>query len=167
MTRRELILYATPVGPLADAVDAYFAAAEPTTANDYPPHCTLTGFFHREPRRADEVAAELQGLVNSAGPVPVDGVIVRSLHVGPDWVGLELHSPFCEALTAHFIADHRLEVNDDALRPKDWLHLSLAYGADDLAAHAAMASAMIDPTLPCTWEVGLWERAGTDWARLS
>ena len=43
----ELILYATPTGPLADACAAYFGAVEPTTAQTYPPHVTLTGFFHR------------------------------------------------------------------------------------------------------------------------
>ena len=48
MSRRELILYATPTGPLADACDRFFAAVEsigPTVAQTYPPHCTLTGFF--------------------------------------------------------------------------------------------------------------------------
>ncbi len=167
MTRRELILYATPVGPLAEAIEAYFGAVEPTTANDYPPHCTLTGFFHRRPARANEIADEVRNLVASTGPVPEDGVVVRDLHLDADWVGLELHSPFCEEFTARFVAEHQSDPTDDALRPKDWLHLSLAYGVDDLTTHAATASEVIDPALPCTWEIALWERSGAAWTRLS
>ncbi|MDG2026150.1 MAG: hypothetical protein P8J50_03515 [Acidimicrobiales bacterium] len=50
MSRAELILYATPTGPLAEELDrlfAQFAERAPTTAQTYPPHCTLTGFFQR------------------------------------------------------------------------------------------------------------------------
>jgi alpha-D-ribose 1-methylphosphonate 5-triphosphate diphosphatase len=48
--RRELILYATPTRPLADQCNTFFEAAAdlgPTSAQLYPPHCTLTGFFRR------------------------------------------------------------------------------------------------------------------------
>ena len=65
MTERELILYACPIGPLADDLDAYFSQVTarfgPTTAQTYPVHCTLTGFFRRRGERADEVLTHLGG----------------------------------------------------------------------------------------------------------
>ncbi len=55
MPRAQLILYAIPTGLLAEQCDRLFRmvrAIAPTTAQTYPPHCTLTGFFQR-PENAD------------------------------------------------------------------------------------------------------------------
>jgi ubiquitin-associated SH3 domain-containing protein len=160
--RRELILYATPTGPLADAVDRYFeevaATAGATTAQTYPPHCTLTGFFRRTSDRADEVIAETAEVIGSLGPVPAGAVDVVGLTTTDDWVGLELRSPWLIEATAAVVAAHTVLPGDDALRPKDWLHLSLAYGVDDLAPHAELARRRVDPTSDHRWSIGLWER---------
>lgn len=168
--RRELILYATPTGPLAAACDRYFDVARstlgPTTAHDFPPHCTLTGFFRRDHRRADEVVTELGTAIRDAGPVPPESVEVVALGCHDGWVGLELRSAWLQRLTAWIVAAHRLTPGDDALRPKDWLHLSLAYGVDgDLGPYARLAGEVVDPGAPAGWEVAVWERAGVRWTR--
>ena len=159
----ELILYATPTGPLADACAAYFGAVEPTTAQTYPPHVTLTGFFHRR---------DAAGVIDAAATiddVPPGVVEVRRLNCTDDWVGLEIGSTWLEAATAAF-ADRTPPpgVGEDEIRRKDWLHLSLAYGVTDLAPHAEHARRAIDPALAAGWEVALWERStGGRWDRLT
>lgn len=159
--RRELILYATPTGPLADAIMAYFERVDElgsTTAQSYPPHCTLTGFFRRDSNGTDRVAAELAVAIRRAGPPPVEWVEVVQLMVTDRWVGLELRSPWMLDFTARFVDEHGRRPGDDPIRLKDWLHLSLAYGLPELGPHARLACDMIDPSLDVGWELALWER---------
>ncbi len=163
--RRELILYATPEGELGRQCRRYFevAAAEigPTTAQTYPPHVTLTGFFRRADPRADEVVAEMLEVVRDHGPPPPDSIEAEH-HRADDWVGLAVRSPWLEGVTARVVAGHRLEPGDDALRPKSWLHLSLAYGrlpdGTTLDRYRHLASDLVDPAAPGPWAVSLWER---------
>ena len=161
---RELILYATPVGQLADACREYFAFVEPTTAQDYPPHITLTGFFCRsDPSIAIDAARRV---IADAGPVPADAVHVTRLACSDGWVGLEITSPWLEQLTRAFADLVPAGPDEDTIRCKDWLHLSLAYGRPDLAVHAAEATRRIDPAAPVQWDVALWERDDRGvWAR--
>ena len=174
VTRRQLILYATPAGPLADACERYYSAASaigPTAAQTYPPHCTLTGFFHRSPHQADQVIAEMKALISDAGRVPDGAVGVEGPTVIEGWVGLELASPWLADLTARIVACHRLRPGDDALRPKNWLHLSLAYGIASPARvepFAELAQELVTPAAPAVWEVAVWERTGRergDWVQ--
>lgn len=161
-------MYATPTGPLADACTRFFAEAtsiEPTTAQTYPPHVTLTGFFHRTSPRADGVTAEVRELLADLGPVPDGAVTVEELRVEPGWIGLVITSPWLLDVVGRFVASHRLEGDDDPLRPKDWLHLSLAYGVDDLDPYRRLA-ATFPADAAAGWEVGLWERTTTGgWLR--
>lgn len=158
----ELILYATPTGPLADACAAYFDAVQSTTAQTYPPHVTLTGFFHRRDRREPIDAASV------VGEVPAGVVEIRRLTCNEDWVGLEVDSPWLEAAAASFAQRMPPAAGEDDIRVKDWLHLSLAYGVPDLGVHADRARQEIDVTQPVGWEVGLWERShGDHWERLT
>lgn len=158
----ELILYATPSGPLADACSRYFAAVEPTVAQTYPPHVTLTGFFHRhDARRATAAAIALD-------PVPVEAVEIKRLVCSDEWVGLEVGSPWLETAAAGFAERVQPGAGEDEIRLKDWLHLSLAYGIDDLARHGARAEVEIDVTADVAWEVALWERSEDNgWERLT
>lgn len=158
----ELILYATPTGPLAQACAKYFSDVAPTTAQAYPPHVTLTGFFHRrDPAAAVDAASSIDA-------VPPRSVEVRGLICNDDWIGLEIGSVWLESVTASFAERTPPAVGEDDIRCKDWLHLSLAYGIADLAAHAARARAGIDPAAGVGWEVALWERLDGDrWTRLS
>ncbi len=168
--RRELILYATPTGELAEAIDRYFAEVDAslgsTTAQAYPPHCTLTGFFRRSHAGAEAAIAAMGHRLDAAGPLPDDAVEVVGLTATAQWVGLQLRSPWLLSLTADLAAEDRPEPGDEALRLKDWLHLSLAYGVDDLDAHTALAKELVDPTRPVGWEVAVWERqANGSWIR--
>ena len=160
--RRELIVYATPVGPLADAIDRYFETVETeltaTTAQTYPPHCTLTGFFHRDDSGARIAVDEIGRALVDAGPVPPGAVEVVSLRTSEEWIGLELGSPWLRDLAGALADGHHPDPGDDELRVKDWLHLSLASGIDDLAPHARLAQATIDPSLGVGWELAVWER---------
>lgn len=157
MIRAELILYATPVGPLADALTDAFERIDrvaPTTAQTYPPHCTLTGFFHRSPSAIIRVRDEVARAEADAAPGAVE---VVALHRRTDWIGLELRSEWLHDTTARFVQGHQLGPGDDELRPKDWLHLSIAYGNGDLA-DADEALGQLDPALPASWEIALWQR---------
>ena len=164
--RLELILYATPTGALAASCDAYFARVReefgPTTAQTYPPHVTLTGFFRRLPARADGVIAEMRAQIADAGPVPAGMVEVAELIADAEWVGLRISSAWLTDLAAALIARHELAPGDDALRPQDWLHLSLAYGErgsqPSFAVHGSLAKKLVDPTSVAGWEVAVWER---------
>lgn len=170
---RELIVYATPTGALADACERYFAAATElggTTAQTYPPHCTLTGFFQRGDERVDEVTATVQQQVHSKGPLVDDAVRVSRIGIRNDWIGLELDAPDLITWTESLAADLPPHPGEDALRPKTWLHLSLAYGVDDLAPYSALLPDDFDHHLVsgrCQWELALWERTGPDWHRLT
>ena len=62
-----------------------------------------------------------------------------------------------DPVTAAFVAVHRVDAGDDALRPKAWLHLSIGYGVDDLTA-ADAAARELDPTVAAPWEIALWQR---------
>lgn len=169
MSRAELILYATPRGPLAEALDDLFDRLRrdsPTTAQAYPPHCTLTGFFHRARADVARVVDDAHEAVVTAASMPAR-VSVEGLRLAADWIGLEITAPWLRAVTEAFVDGHVLGDGDDELRPKDWLHLSIAYGDGDLDTAARLA-AELDPTLDAAWDVGVWERS-TDgsWADLS
>ncbi len=162
---REFILYLTPTGPLADQCDAFFRVAGeqfgPTEAHTYPPHVTLTGFFRRSASRFDTVCAEIDSVLASVGEIPPDAVEVVDLLVADSWVGLVMESPWAKQLTADVVRSHQPLADEDALRPKDWLHLSLAYGlrADqNLSDYAALAHELVDIEAAVGWQVGLWER---------
>jgi hypothetical protein len=168
-SERELILYATPTGPLATSCDAYFRAISeiaPTVAQTFPPHCSLTGFFRRTHVRSAGVVDELTRAIADLGPVPDNAVTVDGVRRQPDWVGLELESRWLLRAVRKLIAASEPGPGEDALRPKDWLHLSLAYGIDDLDVHASLAQTMFENPLSAGWSVGLWERLPTgEWRR--
>ena len=159
---RELILYATPTGALARTCATYFDTVEPTTAQTYPPHVTLTGFFHRrDVSPAVDAAAAI-------GDVPADAVDVKRLMCTDEWVGLEVESAWMEAVAARFADAVPAGPDEDDVRLKQWLHLSLAYGFGDLREHAAQATRDIDPHQGVGWEIALWERSDGDrWDRLT
>ena len=100
--------------------------------------------------------------IAAAGAVPAGAVEFSVSTDEPDWLGLHVTSPWLIDLTRALVEQHRSEADDDELRPKDQLHLSLAYGASGshptLRRHAALARALIDAAAPVGWEAALWER---------
>jgi hypothetical protein len=157
----ELILYTVPTGPLAEAIDAFFAevATRPTKAQAFPPHCTLTGFFHDD---AEAIRRYVAAAERVARPICVD----VELRATTEWIGLELRSPALQQVTLDFAdAVASVETRRDAIRPKDWLHLSLAYGHDDgETSHLThLATKLVDPAADVDWELRLYERRNGDW----
>ncbi len=161
---RTLIIYATPTGPLADACGAYFDAVlsmpdlGETTAQTYPPHITLTGFFRRDEPRATGVVAEMKEAFERIGSPPYGSVSVTDLVCERGWVGLTIESAWLIDVTTELVASHRVGDGEDALRPKSWLHLSLAYDVDDAAPYFDLARSLVDPDAEVGWELGVWER---------
>ncbi len=92
---------------------------------------------------------------------------VDQLRLSPKWVGLELSSSWLLDSTTAFVEQHVLDIDDDPLRPKDWLHLNIAYGDGDID-EAARIAADLDPSLEANWEITLWEQdADGSWDRLT
>jgi hypothetical protein len=153
----ELILYACPTGPLADAIVAYWATVRSelgaNTAHDYMPHVTLTGFFHDEPASIDRHRATLAALVEGA-PSPAGEVRVTGSLFQPDHHLLTVEAPWCRALAASF------QERRQGVRVKDQLHVSLAYGfsAEDGPTLERLGRTLVDPTLPAAWELRFYER---------
>ena len=155
----ELILYACPVGPLADVVEEYWrqvaVSIGTNSAHHYMPHVTLTGFFHDEPASVEQHVEALDRLSEAATPpagtVSVTGVLFEQSHhlllVESDW---------CRSLAAGFAE------TCPVVRVKDRLHLSLAYGfpAHDGAALERLGRDLVDPSLPTAWELRFYERTG-------
>lgn len=166
----ELILYATPEGPLAERCAALWAelaaAGRETAAQTYPPHVTLTGFFRRPPERVDDVVADVARGVGECSLDAVADVSMRPLCT-EDWAGLEVRSPALHDLTATVVDAHLVASDEDALRIKDWLHLSLAYGDGvDVAALAPRCLEAVAGAPATGWTVGLWSRDEAGWRRL-
>jgi ubiquitin-associated SH3 domain-containing protein len=165
-----LILYATPEGKLADQCEQFFdllrASGRSTTAQTYPPHVSLTGFFSRGKDAVERTIGDVDAaLVTSTGGT----VVVDELQETDEWVGLAISSDWFTEVAAIFAAQHRLAPGDDPVRLKDWLHLSLAYGdvpsGTSIGECAALARSIISTDAPTSWSVALWERRGLDWVR--
>lgn len=167
----ELIVYATPSGPLAEQIDEYRARSEAAcgrnAAHGYPPHCTLTGFFHDV---RESVSIYIDALVESmagAPRAPAHVVTIVEMNRSGDWHGLELRTPWLEKVTESFAGRAHSSTRTGGIRLKSWLHLSLAYefppaDADQLAR---LARTLVDPEAPVRWNLDLWERRGPVWER--
>lgn len=161
----EYIVYACPAGELADQLTRYFAASRaligPNTAHHYMPHCTLTGFFHDDSESLHLYYAALEAALHRARPgrpIPVLSIMEVVFH--EDFHGLLLDGIWLKLLIADFAISSQSPTRRDALRLKDWLHLSLAYGfpPEQHGALAALARKMLDITAPVAWELCFYER---------
>lgn len=160
-----LIVYACPTGELARQVEAFYAASRarfgPNSAHAFPPHITLTGFFHDDAATAPRYAAALGAAREKAmARRPAEAVTITRLAATAAFHGLLIHSPWLEALAADFAARAASPTRRDSVRLKSDLHLSLAYGfrPADGPALGELARAMVDPAAPAAWELHLYER---------
>ncbi|MEM7802267.1 MAG: hypothetical protein AAF633_23945 [Chloroflexota bacterium] len=160
------ILYACPVGPMAKQIDLYFEQSKAevgvNTAHSYMPHCTLTGFFKDESSAAAGYASTLQKIVsNSARKKPNPPIKITGLYFSEKFHGLTLESVWLKAVTQNFKNLGNSPTRNEEIRPKDWLHLSLAYNFDiqDHAELERLARTTIDLSAPIGWELRLYERA--------
>lgn len=161
----ELVLYACPVGKLEEQLEAYFACSRTrcgeNAAHQYMPHCTLTGFFRSEPAKIPLYIQALSRTLRAALPTMPNPVIaVTGMQLAPEIHCLELESPWLRQLVAKFATRVVSATRQESLRPKRWLHLSLAYGFDPGHRRALeqLAARMVDPQAPVTWEMRFYER---------
>jgi len=153
----ELILYACPLGPLADAIEAYWAEVlaqlGPNRAHDYMPHVTLTGFFHDDRASIHRHLEVLEELV-AQHPAPPDDVRVTGSMFAPSHHLLTVEAPWCRALAGAF------HERTQGVRVKDQLHVSLAYGfpPDDGSTLERLGRSLVDAALAATWELRFYER---------
>ncbi len=156
----EFILYACPVGVLADQLDAYLAASTarcgPNAAHQYVPHVSLTGFFHDDAGAAAFYAPLAEPAAHEHASVVIEQMMLRG-----DFHALLVSSPWLERTAAAFadVAGGSPTRIDD-IRVKRDLHLSLAYGfpADSHGELADLAVAMVDIAAPVQWQIRLYER---------
>lgn len=165
MTPRELIVYACPTGDLATQMAHYFARSRaecgPNTAHAYMPHCTLTGFFHDLPASIPHYVQRLERALAAARPTqPTPVIAIERLRFDTQFHGFELSSPWLAQLVAAFATAADSPTRVDAIRLKDWLHLSLAYHFPPEQHDALMqiARGTIDPAAPVAWDLRFYER---------
>ncbi|MCU0494158.1 MAG: hypothetical protein MUD01_21420 [Chloroflexaceae bacterium] len=166
----ELILYACPSGSLAAQIEEYYRqsreACGPNQAHRYPPHITLTGFFHDEAEAVPGYLAALEAALQRARAAALPTITIKEMALGEAWHGLEIDSPWLQALAADFAAHAASPSRRDAIRLKDWLHVSLAYGfaPEQGPALAALASELVDVSAAVVWELRFYERLpGDEW----
>lgn len=159
------IVYACPVGEFSRQVESYFHRTRiecgANTAHKYMPHCSLTGFFNDE---VASVAGYLQALhgvwCDAIATCPQPAIEISQMTFRQDWHGVELHSEWIKELIANFIQKADTHRGGEALRSKDWLHLSLAYDFD-LQQHehlTEIAQEIIEPRAPLEWELRFYQR---------
>lgn len=160
-----LIVYACPVGELARQIDAYYEETErrlgPNAAHHYMPHCTLTGFFNDEPAAIPLYLQRLEEALERAAPTRPNPVIaITGLLKEPDFLGFTLDAPWLRACIVDFAQHAVSPTRSDALRLKDWLHLSLAYQfpPDQYPVLRQLAEESVDPHAPVEWELRFYEQ---------
>jgi ubiquitin-associated SH3 domain-containing protein len=162
----DLIVYACPTGELATQLNAFFARSRaeigPNAAHRYPPHITLTGFFHDTPSSIPNYVTALREALAAAPRLAA--IHVTGAMYEPHFYGLLIESPWLQNVTKAFAYLANSSTRADAIRLKDWLHLSLAYEFQPEQAKPlqAIARAMVDVTAPAGWELRLYERFGRD-----
>lgn len=178
----ELIVYACPLGNLAQAIDRYFTMSlaqwGENAAHRYMPHCSLTGFFQEwavpgalDPTQTLEIYHDtLTTLFGDTRVRAIPTIAVKTLLFRSDWYGLELESPWIKSKIQEFIEILQIEHRDPQelapIRPKEWLHVSLAYEFSPIAALPLkeLAQDLINPQLSVSWEVRLYQRlTGNQW----
>ena len=162
----QLILYACPVGPLAQQIAAYFEISRqrcgPNAAHAYMPHCTLTGFFEDDERAIALYTRLLASiLLDYRESIPEPAIAIQQLTFRADWHGLELTAAWLKQLTCDFAAQATSPTRCQPLRLKEWLHLSLAYDFDPAygAVLKRLATDLIDLSAPVSWHLRLYQRS--------
>ena len=161
----ELIVYACPMGPLADHVQVYFSVAKHNftwnPAHDYMPHCSITGFFHDFPDAIPGYIETIDAILKDFPPAAGRPVIaVQGMLLKKDFHGLVLHSDWLSQFTAAFVERAPAATRLDALRFKKWLHLSLAYQirAEDEQSLFRLARHTVPIDAPVCWQLRLYQR---------
>lgn len=158
------IVYACPMGELADQLDRYFQQSltrcGENAAHRYMPHCTLTGFFQDEEATIPLYVQALDRALMEALPCPNPVITIQQLTFNQDWHGLELQSDWLKSMIASFANFAISPTRLDALRLKNWLHLSLAYEfpPEQSETLIQLAQNYIKIQSPVQWELRFYQR---------
>jgi hypothetical protein len=168
----ELIIYATPKRILAAQLDRYFVLSAErygrNTAHRYMPHVTLTGFFHDDEATINWYCTKLAAAHQAAQQVRPDPTMqITDCVFREDFHGLLVVAPWVRNLVADFASRAADSPSrQDAIRLKDGLHLSLAYGFPEHQHEglATLGRECVDPTAAVSWQLCLYQRhAGDQW----
>ncbi|MEM6450891.1 MAG: hypothetical protein AAF703_11305 [Cyanobacteria bacterium P01_D01_bin.105] len=166
----QLILYACPTGPLAEQIETYFKYARQqcgdNAAHAYMPHCTLTGFFEDEESALPTYIKAMEKVIATHQPHisknqrSKPSVLIQSLSFRPDWHGLVLQADWLKHRVRNFAEQANSPTRTEAIRVKDWLHLSLAYGfrAEHATQLEKLAVETVNISAPVEWEARFYRR---------
>jgi hypothetical protein len=159
------IVYACPVGELADQIDHYYDVSKAicglNAAHGYMPHCSLTGFFLDNRDAVGRYIEALDAALRCArAEQPIPTLVIDGIALREDFHGLLLSGPWLKGLIADFARTVSSPTRRDALRLKDWLHLSLAYAfpPKQHALLAELARELVDVSAPVSWDLRFYER---------
>lgn len=160
----QFIVYACPVGELAEQLDTYFEQSlrlcGRNAAHHYMPHCTLTGFFQDDEAAVAIYQKAIAQALKQAPPPPDPVITITGMTFRPDWHGLELQSDWLKTLIKTIAHLAESPTRQEPLRLKDWLHLSLAY--EFAPEHAKklthLAQSYVDVRSPVQWELRFYQR---------
>ncbi|MDJ0707581.1 MAG: hypothetical protein QNJ46_30260 [Leptolyngbyaceae cyanobacterium MO_188.B28] len=161
----KFIVYACPLGELADQINTYFEKSlffcNANAAHNYMPHCTLTGFFEEEtcsiPLYTQTLKRSLNRLLQTC-PDPV--IDITDMVFRADWHGLELQSPWLKKVMIDFVATALSPTRHEPIRLKQQLHLSLAYEFQTKHRETLiqLAQKEINPQAAVKWELRFYQR---------
>jgi hypothetical protein len=157
----ELLVVATPVGPLAHAIDAYRQAVAVrigiNPAHRSPPHCLLTRSYHDQRTSARSFRRALVATLRSQQR-PLRGV-ATALTTNREWHGLEFESPSLTALAVEIATGGTSATRHEHVLAHSLLRLALATDFDAADHHllSELAHRIVDPALPAEWRVELWQ----------
>ncbi|MGK7925350.1 MAG: hypothetical protein AB4290_08900 [Spirulina sp.] len=169
MTTDRFIVYACPVGELNQQIELYLQKSQESCGKNrahwYMPHCTLTGFFKDELSAVPMYLAALQQAYHQTKQDNISlEVCLKTLIFHPDWHGLEIEASGLQTLTKTFIKLANSPTRSQAIRPKEWLHLSFAYQFEwEHRETLIQLAEEIDPFAPVTWELRFYQRH-EDWS---
>ena len=160
-----LIVYACPTGDLASQLDAYFAQSRAlfgeNLAHQYMPHISLTGFFHDRsstiPRYVHQLDRALAVLHQQQ---PYAAITMTRLNLSDEFHGIEIESAWLKQLIDAFITFASSPTRRDAIRKKDWLHLSLAYQFPPAQAPTlrSLAQSFVHLDAAVKWQLRFYEQ---------
>ena len=164
----QFIVYACPTGELNSQITTYLTRSRTlygaNKAHKYMPHCTLTGFFTDELSSIPDYLQALDQAYLAATNNLSLNIKIKQLNFSNNWHGLELQAEEIKQLIANFAKLATSSTRPEALRLKDWLHLSLAYGfeAKDEQNLTDLARKIINPQAKVNWELRFYQK-NPDW----
>lgn len=163
------ILYACPLGGFADQLEQFYAESSQTIgrtpAQDYMPHSSLTGFFiDTEINPKPYIDSFVPLLDKHLADIPTPPITITNLKMNDLFIGFELEAQWIKDMVRTWKNSIDIPTLLEPIRPKDWLHLSLAYKFPEEKKNAYTVLAQkYFPELPASeWEIRFYQRNGND-----